>query len=223
MRVIWTFWAHVWRLCSLFLETGYDTRHEGYWVVPIRGLLRTMSGLPLNPPIPNPNPQPLSLITSPTSPRTMPLPPRTLLCHASTAQHGSPLLHHTAPGSPLCCVAPKSPLLNTAIGSPFLHRATPGSLLQHDAPGCSLLLLFPLTLLPLADSWWSRFELSSCFFFTTSSLASTQMVDANTNQQWPCHRWWCSWRSRRGFNFFPGWYRRESSDKHHQDWNEEQG
>jgi hypothetical protein len=29
MRVIWTSWAHVWRLRSLFLRTGYDRRRMG--------------------------------------------------------------------------------------------------------------------------------------------------------------------------------------------------
>jgi hypothetical protein len=30
MRVIWTSWAHVWRLRSLFLGTGYDSTHLGF-------------------------------------------------------------------------------------------------------------------------------------------------------------------------------------------------
>jgi hypothetical protein len=32
MRVIWTYWAHVWRLRSLFLGTGYDNFYPRVWV-----------------------------------------------------------------------------------------------------------------------------------------------------------------------------------------------
>jgi hypothetical protein len=32
MHVIWTSWAHVWKLRSLFLGTGYDTRAPTYYM-----------------------------------------------------------------------------------------------------------------------------------------------------------------------------------------------